>query len=183
MNGQLISQSPVLDVDFTSRHWRLSSRFDPRALPLADRHYNRQKIGSPQFVPPGRCMVLLTTDATAVWVTSWPFAQYVKHAWAGAWMNSLFRNERRDLHQSSDLIREAVAITRWFRAITPTWVAEPEPALGMVTFVDADKTRKKRDPGRCYRRAGFRHVGQTKAGLIALQLLPADMPAPFAPLD
>lgn len=32
--------------------WRLSWRADPRALPLADRHYNRQKIGSAQFVPP-----------------------------------------------------------------------------------------------------------------------------------
>jgi len=41
------------------------------ARPLADRHYNRQKIGAPQFVPPGRCVVLLTEQATALWVTSW----------------------------------------------------------------------------------------------------------------
>lgn len=37
--------------------WALSHRADARALPIADRHYNRQKIGSPQFVPPGRCVV------------------------------------------------------------------------------------------------------------------------------
>lgn len=50
------------------------------------------------------------------------------------------------------------------------------PALGMVTFVNADKVRRKRDPGRCYMRAGFRNVGHTKGGLIVLQMLPADMP-------
>ena len=69
--------------------WRLSDRFDPAALPLADAHYNRRKPGSPQFVPPGRCLVLLTEDRSALWVTSWPFAQYVRHAWPGAWVNSL----------------------------------------------------------------------------------------------
>jgi hypothetical protein len=86
--------------------WRLSYRADPAALGLADRHYNRQKIGSPQFVPPGRCLVLLTADRSALWVTSWPFAEHVKHAWAGAFVNSLFRNEGG--HLSSDLIRWAV---------------------------------------------------------------------------
>ncbi len=91
-------------------HWHRSDRFNPRALPLADRHYNRQKIGTPQFVPPGRCEVFLTAPADALWVTSWPFAEYTKHAWAGAWVNSLFRNESAVL--SSELITAAVALTR-----------------------------------------------------------------------
>lgn len=152
--------------------WHHSTRFDRRALPLADRHYNRQKVGSPQFVPPGRCVVLLTDKADALWVTSWPYAEYTRHAWAGAWMNSCFRNE--SPHLSSELILEAVAATR-------AVFGEP-PTLGMVTFVDADKTRHKRDPGRCYRRAGFQHVGFTKGGLWAFQLLPAAMPAAASPL-
>src|SRR5262245_7684536 len=122
-------------------HWWLSHRADPRALPIADRHYNRQKPGTPQFVPPGRCLVLLSQKADALWVSSWPFAKYVKHAWAGAWICSCFRNESETL--SSDLIREAVAISRWF------WGEPPE--LGMVTFVDTTKVRRKRDWGRCYR--------------------------------
>ena len=146
--------------------WQLSHRADKAALPLADRHYNRQKIGSPQFVPPGRCVVLLSDCGNALWITSWPYAQYVKHAWGGAWVNSLFRNEGAGL--SSDLIREAIAITR---GIWPD-----VPPLGMITFVDAGKTRPKRDPGRCYRRAGFTHVGFTKGGLWAFQMLPEDMP-------
>ncbi len=37
--------------------WHISHRADPFARDIADRHYNRQKIGSPQFVPPGRCLV------------------------------------------------------------------------------------------------------------------------------
>jgi hypothetical protein len=153
--------------------WRISHRADPDAVALADRHYNRQKVGSPQFVPPGRCLVLLSEDKDAVWVTSWPFAQYVKHAWAGAWVCSIFRNESE--HLSSKLIREAVAITKWH-------YGEP-PGLGMVTFVNAGKVRKKRDPGRCYLRAGFENVGFTKGGLVALQMLPDAMPEPMAPLE
>jgi hypothetical protein len=51
----------------------------------------------------------------------------------------------------------------------------------MVTFVDPTKVRHKRDFGRCYRKAGFQHVGYTQGGLVALQLLPADMPEAQAP--
>jgi hypothetical protein len=154
-------------------HWAESWRADPQARVLADRHYNRQRVGAAQFVPPGRCVVLLATSERAAWVTSWPLAEFTKHAWAGAWVNSLFRNEARDLHRSSDLIVEAVAVTRHV-------FGEP-PALGMVTFVDADAVRRKRDPGRCYLRAGFVHVGFTEGGLWAFQMLPAAMPAPLAP--
>jgi hypothetical protein len=150
--------------------WALANRATPRACAIADRHYNRQKIGSPQFVPPGRCIVLLNEGAggSALWVTSWPFAEYVKHEWPGAWINSLFRNESNWL--SSLMIREAVAITRGI------W---PTPALGMVTFVDASKVKSKRDPGYCYLKAGFERCGKTKGGLIALQMLPSAMPDPM----
>jgi hypothetical protein len=150
--------------------WWLSHRADTDVLPLADRHYNRQKIGSPQFVPPGRCLVLKTDPVDAFWITSWPFAEYVRHAWAGAWVCSAFRNEGAAL--SSELIREATAATR------AQW--QP-PELGLITFVNAGKVRRKRDPGRCFIRAGFRNVGFTKGGLVALQLLPADMPDAAAP--
>lgn len=151
-------------------HWCLSHRADPPAVRLADRHYNRQHVGSPQFVPPGRCLVLLTDAADAVWVSSWPYAAYVRHAWGGAWVCSIFRNEGPLL--SSTLIRQAVAATCW------RW-PEPPP-LGMITFVDASKVRST-NPGACYKHAGFRVVGRTKGGLVALHLAPADMPPPLAP--
>ena len=132
--------------------WKKSNRADPKARAVADRHYNRQKPGSPQFVPPGRCLVLYAENATgkALWVTSWPYAQYVKHQWAGAWMCSAFRNEGAGI--ASELILEAVAATR-------AYFGEP-PEQGMVTFID----RKKVKPtmvhgvptwGRTYALAGF----------------------------
>ena len=152
-----------------STYWQLSHRADQEARRIADRHYNRQKPGTPQFVPPGRCLVLKREDA--FWVTSWPFAEFVKHDWAGAFVCSAFRNEGSVL--SSLLIREAVACTRW---------KYPEiPTLGMITFVNSGKVRKKRDPGRCFLRAGFKRVGETKGGLLAFQLSPDDFPDPVQP--
>lgn len=153
--------------------WELSHRGDASVVPLADRHYNRQKIGAPQFAPPGRCLVLATPERNAFWITSWPFAQYVKHAWPGAWINSAFRREG-DAPLASSLICDGVAATLW------RW-PDP-PALGMVTFIDPRKVRHKRDIGRCYRKAGFHHVGFTKGGLYAFQLLPSEMPDAAAPL-
>lgn len=169
--------------------WHISHRADPRANAVAKRHYTCQSPDSPQFVPPGRCLVLRTDNYSALWVTSWPIAAYVKHAWAGAWVCSLFRNESGGAYLSSALIREAVAMTRW------RWPDVPE--FGMVTFVDATKTRRKRDPGRCYRRAGFKPAacpvhpdtisscaacqGRTAGGLVALQLWPDAMPEPMTP--
>ncbi len=151
--------------------WHLSNRFDPKSRVLADRHYNRQKIGTPQFVPPGRCCVFRTVDDQAFWVTSWPFAEYVKHAWPGAWVCSAFRNEGPDM--ASELIREAVSATRSF-------FGEPPP-LGMITFVDPKKVKptiRRGKPlwGYSYYKAGFRAVGMTKAKLWAFQMLPDEMP-------
>lgn len=160
-------------VKNTGKYWILSHRADPSACIIADRHYNRQKIGSPQFVPPGRCIVLRfdRPEGRALWVTSWPFAEYTKHEWRGAWVNTCFRNE--SSLKASVLIKEAVAITCW------KWPDVPE--LGIVTFVDAQKVRHKRIPGRVYKLAGFEHVGFTKGSLWAWQLQPSKMPEPLAP--
>ncbi len=159
--------------------WHQSNRADPRARVIADRHYNRQKPGTPQFVPPGKCCVLYaeTGSGKALWVTSFPLAQYVKHAWAGAWVCSAFRNEGAGV--ASELIREAVAATR-------AHLGEP-PSLGMITFIDAKKVRPTKRHGKdtwgyTYEKAGFRPVGKTKKGLLAFQLLPKDMPPPFPAL-
>ena len=154
--------------------WAVSYRSDPVAKRIADRHYNRQNPDSHNFVPPGRCLVLLSVCQRALWVTSWPYAEYTLHAWAGAWICSCFRNEGAGL--SSELITEAVSATRWA-------FGDP-PALGMVTFVDRRKTKPKKHPGYCYRVAGFEHVGHTKVNrLDALQLLPDRMPPAEAPIN
>lgn len=154
--------------------WCLSHRADPAARVLADRHYNRQKVGSPQFVPPGSCLVLLTEPADAFWVTSAPFAEYVKHAWAGAWVCSAFRSEGR--WQASDLIRQAVAASLAHYGASPP--------LGMVTFIDRRHVRPTKVRGRdvwgwTRLKAGVEPCGETKGGLLAFQMLPTAMPAPI----
>lgn len=155
--------------------WQLSHRADSFSRDIADRHYNRQKVGSPQFVPPGRCLVLKahTETGRAFWVSSWPFAEYVKHAWPGAWVCSAYRNEGAGI--ASDLGLEAIS------AMLAKW---PEvPPLGMVTFLDRRKVhpimrRGKPHYGYIWEKMGFRHVGETAGGLMAWQLLPEDMPTP-----
>jgi hypothetical protein len=145
--------------------------------PLADRHYSRQKIGSPQFVPPGRCVVLHSDCRRAFWVTSWPFAEYVKHAWGGAWICSAFRSE--NAGNATELITDAVAATR---------AAYGEsPQQGMVTFIDSRKvepimTHGVPSFGRTWVKAGFKYAGKTAAGLLVFQLQPADMPLPSSAL-
>lgn len=151
--------------------WMRSSRFDPAAKALADRHYNRQKPDSPQFVPPGHCVVLLSKCQKAVWVTSWQ--QYADHEWAGAWTNTLFRNEGAGL--SSQLIEEALSLT------ADEWEFPPE---GCVTFVDEDYVKPTMVRGRkiygfCYMKAGFEHIGYTnKRGLWVWQRKAPPRPSP-----
>jgi len=157
--------------------WNRSWRADPIGARLADRHYTRQRVGSKQFVPPGSCAVFVTPCERAVWVTSAPKREYVKHQWAGAWINSLFRNEGAGL--SSALIRAAVRETIDFYAERGVDV----PWRGMVSFVQPSRIRSV-NPGFCFKQAGFVRVGATKdEGHVALQLRPARMPGlpPYVP--
>jgi hypothetical protein len=150
--------------------WTLSHKADKRALPLADRHYSRQSPGALQFVSPGRSLVLLTPAADALWVATWP--RFAAHAWPGAWICSLFRNEGPLL--SSTLITAALAICRW------RW--GPPPPHGCITFIDPAAVRPKPHPGYCFRMAGFREAGlTTERRRLVLQLLPQLLPPPAEP--
>jgi hypothetical protein len=153
-------------------HWQRSHHFDPRGAALADRHYSRRTPGSPQFMPPGRKCVLVTAAGDAVWGVSWPYPELVAHSYGDSWLCTIFRNEGPVL--SSVLIAEAVAVTRYV-------LGEP-PAGGLLTFVNARKVRHKRDPGRCFLRAGFVRVEDSKSGLVALRLAPSAMPEATPPL-
>lgn len=155
--------------------WQPSHRADQETRIIADRHYNRQKIGSPQFVSPGRCMVL-KIPPTCFWVTAFPFARYVKHEWAGAWVCAAFRNESKGELLSSDLIKAAVALTVQYHLDKPSWNVDPLPVLGMITFVNPAKTTKGRSknslPGKCFYDAGFIYAGQTKQDKLPALRMP-----------
>jgi hypothetical protein len=156
--------------------WLPSHRGHAPARLLADRHYSRQKPGHPQFMPPGSCRVLVAGNGKAVFGLSFPKPEYVKHAWAGAWVTSIFRNEAAG-PLASDMIRDALAVMQ------SDYGYGAPPPLGCITFVDPKKVRGVHRRGElvkgfCFLMAGFRAVGETKKGLIAWQLLPQDMPAP-----
>ena len=161
--------------------WYLSNRANPAAAKLADRHYSRQKPGTSQFVSPGRCVVLLTKDCDALWVSSWP--KFVRHQWHGAWNCAIFRNESKFL--SSILIRQAIAATQYLWGLPPS--------EGMITFVNTEKIKpkspwnKNQFPwGRCFQKAGFKPAKPnpwTKSGKFVLELPYDKFPTPQPPID
>lgn len=83
------------------------------------------------------------------------------------------------------LVLEALAATR-------AELGDP-PAAGMVTFIDEAKVRRKRDSGRCFRRAGFHVSGSMPCcadkpertidrDLLVLHMAPEQMPPPVRSL-
>jgi hypothetical protein len=128
------------------------------AREIFDQHYSRYFYADGRkpklFVGPGEKMVLLTPDALALFV--WRLFISMDHQTG---VNcAVFRNEGSAL--SSDLIRQADNIA-WDR-----WPRESRH----YTYVNAKKVRHKRDPGRCFLRAGWRYCGFTKGGLRILEI-------------
>jgi hypothetical protein len=123
--------------------WVRSTRFNLAGARLADRHYSRRTVGSGQFMPPGRALVLLTTDGAAVWGSHWPRVEYALDG-LDAWRCSIFRNEGPFL--SSELIAEAMLATR------NAWGAPPRD--GWLTYVDRLKVNSEH-PGYCFKMAGW----------------------------
>lgn len=129
--------------------WQRVTKFDQRARRIADRHYSRQSVGSPQFMPNGKTLVLLSDDGRAVWGVCENLPPNPPGA-APRWRCTIFRNEGAGL--SSALIREATEKTLdyWTRH----YGGAPH-RVPLTTEIDPSKTRPKRDPGRCFRRAGW----------------------------
>lgn len=142
-----------------SEHWFESRDADPVALEIYLRHYSARPNGesdSPCFVGPGEKIVLLTGEATALFIWRWEKKRDDGQTGINC---TAFRNESQVL--SSLLIEESCAVA-WGK-----W-----PGERLFTFIDAAKTRRKRDPGRCFRRAGWRNCGYSKAGLLIMEILP-----------
>lgn len=145
----------------SGRAWLVTHRADQRIAALADRHYSRQTVGSEKFAPPGEGIFLVARDGGAAWVA-------VRNRFAGVtrFRNTLFRNEGAGL--SSALLVEAVDILRvWWPAHYGYAPGEP-----LQTEVDPAKTRRKRDPGRCYRRAGWHHTDTDRDGRLVFEVWP-----------
>jgi hypothetical protein len=128
-------------------------------MALFMRHYTaraRRKVY--QFVGPGEKMVLLTPDARALFV----WRKFISDAGETGVNCAVFRNEESTHGKASELI-EAAKQHAWER-----W-----PGERLYTYVDPSKVRRKRDPGRCFLRAGFRLCGKTPEGKLILECWPS----------
>lgn len=150
-----MSQAALFDMGGA---WRAVRRCDVRARLLADRHYSRQTPGATEFMSSGRTLVLLTDCGRAVWGA----IESMDPAGGIRWRVSIFRNE--GAGRSSDLVREATSHTfdYWLRHYRGL------PRVPLTTEIDPGRVRPKRDPGRCFIRAGWRRV-DVRRGLVVLE--------------
>lgn len=142
-----------LELAGDQKSWRQVTKSDPRACALADRHYSRRKIGSPQFMPPGQTIVLLTDDGNAVWGWWRPHPDSGIAAMNGrdGWTCTIFRNESDRL--SSELVIDAEkALLALATDVGPD---------GMLTYVYDAKVRSS-NPGFCFKQAGWQAIGRSK---------------------
>lgn len=135
------------------KHWERITKFDPRAAKLADGHYSRRKVGSPQFMPPGETVILLSRDELAVFGWWRPHPRSGLKAMNGldGWTCTIFRNTGPLL--SSELILDAE------RALDGK-TCGPD---GMLTYVWDRKVRSK-NPGYCFKQAGWKVKGRSADG-------------------
>jgi len=134
--------------DIGLEHWLLSEHgaYDPVGRRLADRHYNRRKIGAPQFVPPGQRFVLVTPDLSACWAWWRPHPNSGIEQMNGlsGWTCTIFRNEGTTL--SSTLVLDAE------RAISAQgFGCGPD---GLLTYIWDAKVSSP-NPGYCFKCAGW----------------------------
>jgi hypothetical protein len=128
-------------------------KFDYESCLLADKHYSRQSIGANQFMPPGKTIVLRSSEGDVVF--GWLWQQKRDDGQAG-YNCSIFRNESPRL--SSDIILEAESKA----------VAEWGKNRGF-TYVNPESIKNKRNPGYCFKVAGWKFVKETASGLHLLE--------------
>lgn len=149
MTSAEIYEALTLDVG-DGAVWTRRGRFSAAAAALADRHYSREKIGSPQVGGPGYAIILVTPDERAVWISK----RHDEALFEGrrsrttadgfrGYRCAMFRNESGQV--ASDLIRAAVELTE------REWGLSPH---GWMTYVDRTRVRSV-NPGYCFKRAGW----------------------------
>lgn len=145
---------PSVDYD----QWHEYKDGNAAGLELYNRHYSAYQYADGRerklFCGPGEKTVLLTSKRDALFV----WRRFVDDSGQQGINCAVFRNEGDA--RSSDLIREAMAIA-WKR-----W-----PGERLYTYVDATKIRSN-NPGYCFIKAGWRHCGKTKGGLVILEAMP-----------
>lgn len=130
-----------------------TTHFDQECRMLADRHYSRRTVGARQFLYSGRKLVLRDALGEVLWAWIYPDPAMRMDGQTG-YNCAIFRNE--SSRRSSDIILEAerFAIEKW--------------GVGRgYTYVDPGKI-KSRNPGYCYKVAGWKQMGFSKSGQVLL---------------
>lgn len=146
-------QLPLVDPGY--RYWIETRDGNDLGRSIFDRHYSRIHYADGRkpklYAGPGGKIVLIGSDGHSLFV----WRKFKDNSGQLGVNCAVFRNE--GTARSSDMIREADAIAdkRW-------------PGERHYTYVDPRKVRRKRDPGRCFLRAGWHYCGMTKGGLVIL---------------
>lgn len=150
---------------FSDGPWVLIKDGNPTGMSIFKRHYTARKNRKQfQFVGPGEKMVLLTPDAKALFV----WRKFISDAGEAGVNCAVFRTEGSSAGRASELILAA-----------KHWAWERWPGERLYTYVDPTKVRHKRDPGRCFLRAGFRKCSYTtKDGKLVFEALPSKVISP-----
>jgi hypothetical protein len=144
---------PSCGIGAPPARWRRVGKFEPAAALLADRHYSRRKIGSPQFMPPGQTLILYGADdgfggsAVFGWWRPHPDSGLRAMNNLDGWTCSIFHNE--SVYLSSELILEAE------KMLAETYDCGPS---GMLTYVFGAKVESP-NKGFCFKMAGWVPVG------------------------
>jgi hypothetical protein len=139
--------------------WILAKDGNDTGRDIFDGHYSRRHYKDGRkpklYVGPGEKMVLITPCAKGLFV----WRKFISDDGQQGVSCAVFRNEGAGL--SSDLIRaaDAMAFERW-------------PGERHYTYINCRKIRRKRDPGRCFLKAGWQHAGWSKSGLRILEKMP-----------
>lgn len=147
-----------LRLQIPGSSWVETKDADPDARALQRRHYSRRVYADgrdpKKFVGPGENIVLITPECDALFV----WRKFIDDAIPPqTGVNcAIFRNESSMLSSALILEAEVFAGNKW-------------PGERLYTYVNASKVRRKRDPGRCFLRAGWRRCGTTKGGLVILE--------------
>jgi hypothetical protein len=148
--------------------WQRVTKFDRRAVALADQHYSRRKPGSSQFMPPGETVVLLSTDERAVfgWWRPHPDCGFKAMNGLDGWTCTIFRNAGSSLGLSSDMIIAAEDML-----VAQGVSIGPD---GFITYVWDAKVSSD-NPGYCFKCAGYRVAGRSADGKKTLLLKDAPL--------
>lgn len=146
-------------------YWHIVGKFEADAASLADRHYSRRKIGSPQFMPPGQTLILLGMMHDAVWGWWRPHPRSGLKAINGldGWTCTIFRNESRML--SSELVLQAESVL---------WAMHDCGPDGLLTYV-WDRKVQSTNPGYCFQMAGWIPIGRSADGRKTLLWKPFEL--------